>query len=135
MSPAGKARRAKAIEDTAATLKKPEDQAAERHRLQTIDQRRERDLEAAAKPKAGSPEAHTTERLTQLEARLAVLSPEQRRQPAWYRRHPEGVRRLDYGDIVDAGTSGRAAAGRAQSRFLRPVAAEDGHAACDYPSR
>jgi hypothetical protein len=106
VTPAGKARRAKAIEDAAATLKRPEDQAAERRRLQTIDERRERDLKAASMPKAGSPEAHTAERLTQLEARLAAMSPEQRRQPAWYRRHPEGVRRLDYGDIVAAGTPG-----------------------------
>jgi hypothetical protein len=106
VSPAGKARRAKAIEDAAATLKKPEDQAAERRRLQTIDQRRERDLQAATVPKAGSPEAHTAERVTQLEARLAAMSPEQRQQPAWYKRPPEGVRRLDYGDIVDAGSSG-----------------------------
>lgn len=41
-----------------------------------------------------------------LEARPASLSPEQPRQPAWCRKHPEGVRRLDCGDIVDAGTPG-----------------------------
>jgi hypothetical protein len=106
VSPAGKARRQNAIEDTAATLKNPEAQAAERRRLTTIDQRREQDLKAASTPKPGSPQAHTLDRLSQLEPRLAAMPAEQRRQPAWYKSPVEGVRRLDYGDIVDAGSPG-----------------------------
>lgn len=106
VSPAGKARRAKAIEEAAASQKKPENQELERRHALAIEQRREQDLKAAATPKPGSPQARTLERLTQLESRLASMSPEERRQPAWYKRHPEGVRRLDYGDIVEAGSPG-----------------------------
>ncbi len=106
VSPTGQARRAKEIEAAAASQKKPENQALERRHAQAVDARREQDLKAAAIPRPGSPEASTRERLAQLEARLAALTPEQRRRPAWYKRHPEGVRRLDYGDIVEAGTPG-----------------------------
>jgi hypothetical protein len=106
VSPAGQARRAKAIEEAAASQKKPENQELERRHAQAIDKRREQDLLAAAAPRAGSPEAHTAERITQLEARLAAMSTDQRRQPAWYTRNPDGGRRLDYGDIVADGTPG-----------------------------
>ena len=106
ISPAGQARRAKTIEEAAASQKKPENQEIERRHALAIDQRREQDLKAAATPKPGSPGARTIERLTQLESRLASMSPEERRQPAWYKPHPEGVRRLDYGDIVEAGSPG-----------------------------
>jgi len=102
----GKARRAKAIEEAAASQKRPENQELERHQALARDQRREQDLKAAATTKPGSPEARTRERMAQLESRLAAMSPEERLQPAWYKRHAEGVRRLDYGDIVDAGTAG-----------------------------
>ena len=34
------------------------------------------------------------------------MSPAERQQPAWLKGHAEGVRRLDYGDIVDADTAG-----------------------------
>jgi len=106
VSPAGQARRAKTIEEAAASQKKPENQELERRHALAIDQRREQDLTAAATPKPGSPEARTLERLAQLESRLASMSPEERRQPAWYKPHPEGARRLDYGNIVEAGSPG-----------------------------
>jgi hypothetical protein len=106
VSPAGQARRAKTIEGAAASQKKPENQELERRQAVAIDQRREQDLKAAATPKPGSPAARTIERLSQLESRLASMSPDERRQPAWYKPHPEGVRRLDYGDIVEAGSPG-----------------------------
>jgi len=106
VSPAGQARRAKTIEEAAASQKKPENQELERRQATAIDQRRERDLKAAATPKPDSPAARTIERLAQLESRLASMSPDERRQPAWYKPHPEGVRRLDYGDIVEAGSPG-----------------------------
>lgn len=102
----GRARRAKAIEEAAASQRKPENQEQARRHAIAIDQRREQDLKAAATPKAGSPQARTLERLAQLESRLAAMSPEERRGPAWYKRHPDGVRRLDYGDIVAPGTVG-----------------------------
>jgi len=106
VSPAGQTRRAKKIEEAAASQRKPENQELERRHAIAIDQRREQDLKAAATPKPDSPAARTTERLTQLESRLAAMSPEQRRLPAWYKTHAEGVRRLDYGDIVEAGSPG-----------------------------
>jgi len=106
VSPAGLARRAKTIEDAAASQKKPENQELERRHALAIDQRREQDLKAAATPKPGSPAARTLERRAQLESRLTSMSPEERRQPAWYKPHPEGARRLDYGDIVEAGSPG-----------------------------
>jgi len=106
VSPAGQARRAKTIEEAAASQKKPENQELERRQAIAIDQRRERDLKAAASPTPDSPAARTLERLAQLESRLASMSPEERRQPAWYKPRPEGVRRLDYGDIVEAGNPG-----------------------------
>jgi len=106
ISPAGIARRAKGIEEAAASQTKPENQALARRQAEAIDRRREQDLKTAATPKPGSPEARTIERLTQLESRLAAMTPEERRQPAWYTPHAEGVRRLDYGDIVEAGSPG-----------------------------
>ena len=106
ISPAGLARRAKEIEEAAASQKKPENQELARRQALAIDRRREQDLKAAATPKPGSPEARTLERLAQLESRLASLSPAERGRPAWYKPHPEGVRRLDYGDIVEAGSPG-----------------------------
>jgi hypothetical protein len=106
VSPAGKARHAKAIEEAAASQKKPETQEFERRHALAIDQRREQDLKGAATPKPGSPKARILDRLAQLESRLASMSSEERRQPAWYTPHPEGVRRLDYGDIAEAGSPG-----------------------------
>ena len=49
------------------------------------------------------------------------MSPEQRRRPAWYRKHPEGVVRLDYGDIVDEGTSGARPLVIPNPSFLNPA--------------
>ena len=106
IGPEGRARRAKAIEEAAASQRKPENQEQARRHAIAIDQRRELDLKTAATPKAGSPQARTLERLAQLESRLAAMSPEERREPAWYRRPADGVRRLDYGDIVAPGTVG-----------------------------
>lgn len=106
ISPAGQARRAKEIEEAAASQKKPENQELARRQAQAIDRRRERDLEAATMPKAGSPQARTAERMTQLEARLAAMSAEQRGRPAWYRRLPGVERWPDYGEVVDANTAG-----------------------------
>ena len=106
IGPEGRARRAKAIEEAAASQRKPENQEQARRHAVAIDQRREQDLKAATIPKAGSPQARTLERLAQLESRLAAMSPEERRGPAWYQRHADGVRRLDYGDIVAPGTAG-----------------------------
>ena len=91
ISPAGIARRAKGIEEAAASQTKPENQALERRQAEAIDRRREQDLKAAAAPKPGSPAARTIERLTQLESRLASKSPEGRPQPARYQPHPEGA--------------------------------------------
>jgi hypothetical protein len=71
-----------------------------------MDQWREHDLKAATLPRPGGPQARIKERIAQLEARLASLTPEQRRQPAWYKRHPEGMRRLDDGEVVEAGSAG-----------------------------
>ena len=106
VSPAGQARRLKEIEAAAASQKKPENQESVRRQEEAKDRRREQDLKAATVLKPGGPEARTKERLAELEARLASLTPEQRRQPAWYQRHPEGVRRLDYGNIVEPDTPG-----------------------------
>lgn len=106
VSPAGKARRAKAIEEAAASQRKPENQALARRQAEAIDRRREKDLQDALAPKPGSPQALTMQRAAQLEARLSAMTPEERRAPAWYRRLPGVERWPDYGEIVPADTSG-----------------------------
>lgn len=106
ISPAGQARRAKAIAEAEASQKRPENQALARRQAEAIDRRREQDLKADTLPKPNSPQAQTAARLAELEARLAAMTPEQRRRPAWYRKRPGEDRWPDYGEIVDADTAG-----------------------------
>lgn len=106
ISPAGQARRAKSIEDAAASQQKPENQTLARRQAEAIDRRHEQDLKAAMTPKPDSPQARTAARVTDLEAQLAAMTPEQRRQPAWYRKLPGVERWPDYGEIVHADTAG-----------------------------
>jgi hypothetical protein len=106
ISPAGQARRQKAIDEAAASQQKPENQALVRRQAEAIDRRREQDLKAAIVPKPGGPQARTAQHVTELEARLAAMTPEERRKPAWYKPLPGEERWPDYGEIVEVGTAG-----------------------------
>ena len=106
ISPAGQARRQKAIDDAARSQQKPQNQAMARQQAQTIDRRREQDLKAATELKPGSPQSRTAQHVSELEARLAAMSPDDRRTPAWYRRLPNTERWPDYGEIVEPGAAG-----------------------------
>lgn len=87
-SPAGRDRRQREIEAAAASQKKPENQAQERRLAEIRDRRREQDLQDAATPKKGSPQAVTADDLAALEKRRAGLTAADRTQPAWLKTEP-----------------------------------------------
>jgi hypothetical protein len=104
LSPAGQEKRKREIEAAAASQKKPENQAMERRHAEAIDRRREQDLEKAATPKPGSPQAQTADRLAALEAWLAGLSAAEKTTPAWLKTEPKV--RGAAGEIVPPDTPG-----------------------------
>lgn len=100
----GLEKRRREIEAAAASQKRPENQAQERRQAEVKDRRREKDLQDAAMPKAGSPQAATAENLAALEKRLADLSGAERMLPAWLKTEPKV--RGAAGEVVSADARG-----------------------------